>query len=317
MRERLYPELGLPSGSWPYHNAEGCVVGAVGRWDRPGGRKEIRPAVRGPDGSWQAGAIPVPRPLYRLPVLLSSQSLPFLVVEGERAADAAQVAVEKRAVVTTWAGGAGAVARTDWKPLERRHVRVWPDADDAGHSAAREVANLAKAAGAATVRILTVDPRWPQGHDAADLPNAEVRALWADRERWAAMDAPNGVAWEGTGPPRASPSSHGKVSIQAVRARLRCSFGISTPLDTALDAARAVSVVEVARRLGCGDPVRRGRELHVRCPLHEDTDPSLRIHADGRRWYCDPCGEGGDAIRLLMRARGLDFPAAARDLAGA
>ena len=62
-----------------------------------------------------------------------------------------------------------------------------------------------------------------------------------------------------------------------------------------VDRARAVSVLEVARRLGCGEPVRRGKELAVRCPLHEDKDPSLRIHEDGRRWYCDPCGEGGDA----------------------
>ena len=88
-------------------------------------------------------------------------------------------------------------------------------------------------------------------------------------------------------------------------------------LRPALDVgrARSVSVLEVARRLGCGDPVRRGRELHVRCPLHKDTDPSLRIHVDGRRWYCDPCGEGGDAIGLYMRARRLDFLGAVRELA--
>ena len=82
-----------------------------------------------------------------------------------------------------------------------------------------------------------------------------------------------------------------------------------------VDHARAVSTVEVANRLGCGDPVRRGKELAVRCPLHEDTDPSLRIHEDGRRWYCDPSGEGGDAIKLFMRARGLDFAQAIRELA--
>ena len=83
-----------------------------------------------------------------------------------------------------------------------------------------------------------------------------------------------------------------------------------------VDHARAVSTVEVARRLGCGDPVRRGRELAVRCPLHEDKDPSLRIHEDGRRWYCDPCGEGGDSIRLHMRARSLDFVTAVGELVG-
>lgn len=43
--------------------------------------------------------------------------------------------------------------------------------------------------------------------------------------------------------------------------------------------------------------------------------PSLRIHADGRRWYCYPCGKGGDAIRLYMRARRLNFINAVRELA--
>ena len=82
-----------------------------------------------------------------------------------------------------------------------------------------------------------------------------------------------------------------------------------------VDRARAVSVLEVVHRLGCGEPIRRGRELHVRCPLHEDSEPSLRIHRNGRWWYCDPCGEGGDAIRLYMRGRQLDFITAVRELA--
>ena len=54
---------------------------------------------------------------------------------------------------------------------------------------------------------------------------------------------------------------------------------VRTPKDVRpavnLDRARAVDVVEVARRLGCGEPVRRGRELHIRCPLHADAEPSL------------------------------------------
>jgi hypothetical protein len=84
-----------------------------------------------------------------------------------------------------------------------------------------------------------------------------------------------------------------------------------------VDAARAVPVVEVARRLGCGEPVRRGEELHVRCPLHDDEDPSLRVHPDGLLWYCDPCGEGGDGIGLWMRSRSVTFIVAVRELLGA
>ena len=81
-----------------------------------------------------------------------------------------------------------------------------------------------------------------------------------------------------------------------------------------VDRARAVPLLEIVRRLGCGEPVRRGCELAVRCPLHEDSNPSLRIHPDGRRWYCDPCGEGGDSIALYMKVRQLSFVDAVREL---
>lgn len=84
--------------------------------------------------------------------------------------------------------------------------------------------------------------------------------------------------------------------------------------ERTVEAARALTVEEVARRLGLGDPVKRGRELAVRCPLHDDSDPSLRIAPDGRTWYCDPCAEGGDAIALYMAARRLDFAEAVREL---
>jgi len=85
--------------------------------------------------------------------------------------------------------------------------------------------------------------------------------------------------------------------------------------ERGVETARAVSVLDVARLLGCGDPVKRGRELAVRCPLHDDSDPSLRIAAEGHTWYCDPCGEGGDAIALYMRGRRINFTDAVRELA--
>jgi DNA primase len=82
-----------------------------------------------------------------------------------------------------------------------------------------------------------------------------------------------------------------------------------------VEAARAVPILDVARRLDLGEPRRAGRELHVRCPLHEDRRPSMRLNPTKGTWFCDVCSEGGDSIRLLMRARGLDFPAAVRELA--
>ena len=74
-----------------------------------------------------------------------------------------------------------------------------------------------------------------------------------------------------------------------------------------VEQARRTSILEVARRLGLGDPHRRGREWFVRCPLHQDDNPSLRMNADKNVWYCDPCGKGGDGITLARLTMGISF----------
>lgn len=87
-----------------------------------------------------------------------------------------------------------------------------------------------------------------------------------------------------------------------------------TPLD--VDTARAMPIVEVAEKLGLGRPKRIGKEYVCLCPLHEDRTPSLRLDSAQGVWYCDPCGEGGDGIRLVERAHGCSFAEAIRELVG-
>ena len=150
---------------------------------------------------------------------------------------------------------------------------------------------------------LPVDTRVKAAHEWADerdrlerdvrLPSPGLLALLAAR-------VPGAVQWstpelDADGLPPVSP---GRVEWERTVGR-----------------ARDLQVVDVAHRLGCGGPVKCGSELAVRCPLHEDQDPSPRIASDGRRWYCDPCGEGGDGIQLWMRARRVSFAEAVRELA--
>ena len=86
--------------------------------------------------------------------------------------------------------------------------------------------------------------------------------------------------------------------------------------DARVDQARGVPLLEVVRFLGLGDPVKRGKELAVRCPLHEDRHPSLRLTPGKGMWFCHPCGEGGDGLRLFMRVRHIEFAEAVKELAG-
>ena len=78
---------------------------------------------------------------------------------------------------------------------------------------------------------------------------------------------------------------------------------------------RRIPIAQVAERLGLGVPTRRGKSVMVRCPLHDDHHPSMSIDTGKGLWFCFPCGEGGDGIKLYMRARRLNFAEAVRELA--
>lgn len=79
--------------------------------------------------------------------------------------------------------------------------------------------------------------------------------------------------------------------------------------------ARRIPIRQVAARLGLGEPVGRWGEPRVLCPLHDDTNPSLRLREDEGLWYCDVCAVGGDGIELARRALGMEFADAVRWLA--
>ena len=86
-------------------------------------------------------------------------------------------------------------------------------------------------------------------------------------------------------------------------------------ISLSVEAAKKVPILEVARRLDLGEPVRQGREWVVLCPLHDDHEPSCHLDPNRSLWYCFVCQEGGDGIQLVKRARGLDFATAVRWLA--
>lgn len=97
-------------------------------------------------------------PLFQLKALTDRPYAPILVVEGEKASEAAKERFPEM-VVTTWQGGANAVHLTDWTPLHDREVVLWPDNDRAGHRAMEHVAQRCTYAGAKGVTCIemTVD----------------------------------------------------------------------------------------------------------------------------------------------------------------
>lgn len=165
----LERQHGARSNLWTYRDGNGDPVGVVVRWDTEDG-KDFRPVSRTPDGAaWFVGGMPSPRPLYLLPELLSSESRRVYVAEGEKAADATR---SLGVTATTSPHGSNSARGADWSPLRGREVVVIPDNDASGEGYASDVAALAAAAGADSIRIVRLCELWPQiprSGDMADL----------------------------------------------------------------------------------------------------------------------------------------------------
>ncbi len=154
-------------GTWPYRQADGQMLFHVCRYEAENAKKSVIPWYFGEDDSWHPGQpLATGRPLFRLPELLNSHSA-VLIVEGEKCATV-RIPEDFPFFITTWSGGALAVAKTDWTPLLNREVVVWPDADEPGR-----VAALAISAQLPHAKVLRIEDR-PPGWDIADAMSESI-----------------------------------------------------------------------------------------------------------------------------------------------
>jgi hypothetical protein len=187
--------LGEPSAVWTYRSPEGVELLVVARYEGSDG-KSIRPWRPKASGGWELGALPEPRPLYGTDLLARHPDHPVVVVEGEKCADAARELVGSQFVCTTWPGGAAAVAKADWSALRGRHVTIWPDADDPGRKAAKEI--VSRLSGIAlSVHVVEPGDR-PKGWDCAD----------AQTEGWTGSDVVELLAGAGEAEATTTPPDH-------------------------------------------------------------------------------------------------------------
>ncbi|HMU61586.1 MAG TPA: CHC2 zinc finger domain-containing protein [Gemmatimonadales bacterium] len=168
-----HPAFGLPVSLYRYRDAGGHELGAVARYEATKDGRRVKtylPITWGSEDNgktwrWKFGAWNLPRPLYGLDRLGERPTAPVLVVEGEKAADAAR-SLLLGFVVVTWPGGSKAVSCCDWTPLADRDVTLWPDADAPGMHAMEELRSLLEGT-AARVRWLDVTGQ-PDTWDVAD-----------------------------------------------------------------------------------------------------------------------------------------------------
>lgn len=164
-------KLGRPAGTWTYQDANGDVLGYVMRFDTEDGKIFLpltycKHSHHG-RAEWRWKAWPPPRPLYGLDRLAARLDAPVLIVEGEKAADAAAELLPSYITITS-PNGSNAAGKADWIPLAQRRVAIWPDADPAGEKYASAVARALGALGMVDIQIINPPEGIAGGWDAAD-----------------------------------------------------------------------------------------------------------------------------------------------------
>lgn len=119
---------------WTYRTETGHPAFWILRADTPKG-KAVKPfsSFTTPEGEnvFKLGLQSSKRPLYNLVEIVSNLQKTILVVEGEKAADAAALLFPEY-TATTWSGGKNGLKNTDVSQLIGRNVVVWPDNDEPG-----------------------------------------------------------------------------------------------------------------------------------------------------------------------------------------
>lgn len=153
-----------------YRSREGRRIATVYRDTLSNGKKTFR-VHRSSDSTYAA---PDPRPLYRLPDLVSADQI--VLCEGEKCADA----LNSVGIVATSAmfGSNTALTKIDWSPLAGKKILLWPDNDDAGKAYMDRVKPVLETLGC-SVKGINIPQDKPKGWDAADAAEAgeDIRAL--------------------------------------------------------------------------------------------------------------------------------------------
>ncbi len=197
---------GKPTILYPYHQADGQLIGYVARWDITNKEtcereKKILPLcycdLSNGRKAWRSVGMPIPRPLYRLPEILKRQDATIIVCEGEKTADAAKILFPDY-IATTPMHGAKSPQKTNWSAVKGRRVVIATDHDEAGSQFGDAVYDLCVVAGVDSIFHLPAEAigkrnpvengfepsgcEVPQGYDLADA--LESGWTFQDMERF-------------------------------------------------------------------------------------------------------------------------------------
>ncbi len=155
---------------FPYRNREAKILFYILRFG-DGDSKFIRPIAKTEKGDWVLER-PKEKCLFRSETL--RQGFPIIIVEGEKAAEAA-AQIFTKADVVTWVGGANNIQQGDWDLLKGRKIILWPDNDEAGRNAMVQISKLLNSN---TIHMATVSNLEPGADLGDNLPKEIIAEIW-------------------------------------------------------------------------------------------------------------------------------------------
>ena len=69
--------------------------------------------------------------------------------------------------------------------------------------------------------------------------------------------------------------------------------------------ASSIPIAEIVRHYG--GEVKEGKNVSIRCVMHDDTHRSAVIDTYNNLLYCHTCGKGGDAVSIIMELENVGF----------
>jgi len=152
-----HPDFGPPLQWWHYTDTF-AVAGFINR----NKTRITKQAVRnGAHCYWHDSLGPLP--IYGAELLAARPDAPVLVLETERAADAARALFPSH-VCVTWPGGSTAVDKADTMPFAGRDVVLWPDNDGEGWTAMNRLQVRLRGLPRTLVQV-AIAPTWPDKWD--------------------------------------------------------------------------------------------------------------------------------------------------------
>jgi predicted P-loop ATPase len=146
-----HPVRGKPEMWWAYQTAQGGLIGYVYRFRTSDGGKETLPLCYAESDTgrreWRWLSFRQPRPLFCVDPTPWGYTLPALIVEGEKCVARAAEVLGADFRVVSWPGGCKAVKKADWTQVKEQVALIWPDADEPGLKAARDIAEILHAQG--------------------------------------------------------------------------------------------------------------------------------------------------------------------------